>query len=122
MDFQTVYIYDMLLITKALSTVLLCSFLIAYSLSKCFIISVSILIQITFFFRTPILRPNVAIQEEMLIGGLSDILFKASEGKESVVCMLGYKDAFDTDNNYRADGYTEKVKQIVLVNVYKGIS
>ena len=68
------------------------------------------------------MRPNVAIQEEMLIGGLSDILFKASEGKESVVCMLGYKDAFDTDNNYRADGYTEKVKQIVLVNVYKGIS
>jgi hypothetical protein len=52
----------------------------------------------------------VAIQEEMLIGGLSDILFKASEGKESVVCMLGYKDAFDTDNNYRADGYTEKVR------------
>ncbi len=60
-------------------------------------------------FRTPTLRPNVAIQEEILIGALSDILFKASDGKDSVVCMLGYKDAFDTDNNYRADGYTEKV-------------
>ena len=59
--------------------------------------------------RTPTLRPSAAIQGEMLIGGLSDILFKASEGKESVICMLGYKEAFDTDNCYRADGYTERV-------------
>jgi hypothetical protein len=55
------------------------------------------------------LRPTAAIQEEMIIGGLADILLRAGEGKEAVVCMLGPEDCFEANSNYGIDGFTERV-------------
>jgi hypothetical protein len=55
------------------------------------------------------LRPNAAVQQEMVIGGLAEILFKAAEGGEAVVCMLGSEDCFESNAHYGIDGFTEKV-------------
>ena len=56
-----------------------------------------------------ILRPNAAVQEDMFVGGLAEILFHAAEGDEAVVCMLGPEDCFESNANYGIDGFTEKV-------------
>jgi hypothetical protein len=45
----------------------------------------------------------------MIVGGLAEILFKAAEGGEVVVCMIGPENCFDSNANYGIDGFTEKV-------------
>jgi hypothetical protein len=45
----------------------------------------------------------------MVVGGLSEILFKAAEGGEVVVCMIGPENCFESNANYGIDGFTEKV-------------
>jgi hypothetical protein len=71
-------------------------------------------------FRSQILRPTAAIQEEMIIGGLADILLRAGEGKEAVVCMLGPEDCFETNSNYGIDGFTERVLDVDVHSVCVG--
>ena len=60
-------------------------------------------------FRSQILKPNATTQEEMLVNALSEILFKAADGKDAFVCMLGSDNCFDSNSHFGIDGYTEKV-------------
>ena len=61
--------------------------------------------------RSGILKPNAKIQKEMLVNGLSEILLRASEGKEMFVLMQGPKACFEGNSNFGIDGFTEKVEK-----------
>jgi len=41
-------------------------------------------------FRNQILRPNAAAQQEMFVGGLAEILLKASEGDQVTISLKFY--------------------------------
>jgi hypothetical protein len=61
--------------------------------------------------NSQISRPNAETQKDMLLGGLSDILFRAADGKEAFVCMIGPEMCFEPTSNFGNDGYTEKVDE-----------
>jgi len=62
------------------------------------------------FFRDQILRPNSKGQQNMMIGGISEAIFKAADGKEAIFCMMAKKAGFEPSSNFGMDGYTEKVQ------------
>jgi len=54
------------------------------------------------------LKPNEKSQMEMLIGGLTDVLFRAAENNEAVFCLPGGENCFEANAQYGIDGFTEK--------------
>ena len=49
------------------------------------------------------------MQEEMLVGALSEILFKAANGKDACVCMLGPNICLAANSHNGIEIFTEKV-------------
>ena len=60
-------------------------------------------------FRSQLLKPNEKQQQEMMVGGISELLFKVAEGKEAVLCLPGPENCFEPTAQYGIDGVTEKV-------------
>ena len=55
------------------------------------------------------MQPNEKSQQDMVVGGLAEILFRVSEGNEAVVCFPGSDNCFEPSAHYGIDGVTEKV-------------
>ena len=55
------------------------------------------------------LKPAEKTQNEFFCGGLADILFRVSDGKEAVFCLPGSDNCFEPSAHYGIDGVTEKV-------------
>ena len=55
------------------------------------------------------LRPNEKIQNEMIVGGLAEILFRVADGEEVIFCLPGPDNCFEASASYGIDGVTEKV-------------
>ena len=55
------------------------------------------------------LRPNEKIQNEMIVGGLAEILFRVADGDEVIFCLPGPDNCFEASASYGIDGVTEKV-------------
>ena len=70
---------------------------------------VFILCWIALICRNQILRPSAAIQADMIVNGLTDILMKAAEGDKVIFCYPGRADCFEATASYGMDGITEKV-------------
>ena len=51
----------------------------------------------------------------MIVGGLSEILIRVSEGDEVIFCLPGPDNCFEASASYGIDGVTEKV---LLKNYY----
>jgi len=49
----------------------------------------------------------------MLIGGISDVIFKTAEGDDSMFCMLNTEANFEPNIHFGIDGFTEKVTQLL---------
>ena len=60
-------------------------------------------------FRGQLLKPNEKNQNEMIVGGLSEILIRVSEGDEIIFCLPGPDNCFEASASYGIDGVTEKV-------------
>ena len=45
----------------------------------------------------------------MIVGGLSEILIRVSEGEEMIFCLPGPDNCFEASASYGIDGVTEKV-------------
>ena len=60
-------------------------------------------------FRGQLLRPNEKIQNEMIVGGLAEILFRVADGEEVIFCLPGPDNCFEASASYGIDGVTEKV-------------
>ena len=45
----------------------------------------------------------------MIVGGLSEILIRVSEGDEIIFCLPGPDNCFEASASYGIDGVTEKV-------------
>ena len=56
------------------------------------------------------LRPTEKAQNEMVIGGITELLIKVAEGKEAVLCLPGPENCFEPTAQYGIDGVTEKVR------------
>ena len=59
------------------------------------------------------MKPNEKNQTDMVVGGLTEILFRVSEGNEAIVCLPGTDNCFEPSAHYGIDGVTEKVKIIL---------
>jgi len=59
--------------------------------------------------RNQLLRPVEKIQQEMIIGGVTDLLLKVSDGDECVLCLPGPNNCFEPTAQYGIDGVTEKL-------------
>ena len=57
----------------------------------------------------PAPKPNEKNQNEMIVGGLSEILIRVSEGDEIIFCLPGPDNCFEASASYGIDGVTEKV-------------
>ena len=62
-----------------------------------------------YVFRGQLLRPNEKIQNEMIVGGLAEILFRVADGDEVTFCLPGPDNCFEASASYGIDGVTEKV-------------
>ena len=56
-----------------------------------------------------ILKCKEATQKNMLIEGITEMLFKASGGKDAVFCLTGDTACFEPPNSFLNDAITEKV-------------
>ncbi|CAB4063628.1 MINDY3_4 [Lepeophtheirus salmonis] len=59
--------------------------------------------------KTNILRPTDRIQSEILIGGLTSLFSKVSEGHGGILCFPSSDNCFEPTSNYTMDGITEKL-------------
>ena len=59
--------------------------------------------------RSQLLKPTDKAQSEMVIGGISEVLHKVAEGKDSVLALPGPDTCFEATGQYGIDGVTEKV-------------
>ena len=59
------------------------------------------------------LRPNEKIQNEMIVGGLAEILFRVADGEEVIFCLPGPDNCFEASASYGIDGVTEKVNSFL---------
>ena len=46
----------------------------------------------------------------MVVGGISELLHKVGEGKESILALPGPESCFEATGQYGIDGVTEKVR------------
>ncbi|XP_071744007.1 inactive ubiquitin carboxyl-terminal hydrolase MINDY-4B isoform X2 [Lepeophtheirus salmonis] len=58
---------------------------------------------------TNILRPTDRIQSEILIGGLTSLFSKVSDGHGGILCFPSSDNCFEPTSNYTMDGVTEKL-------------
>ena len=63
-------------------------------------------------YRGQLLKPNEKTQNEMVAGGLAEILCRVAEGDEIVFCLPGPDNSFEASASYGIDGVTEKVSEI----------
>ncbi|TRY67057.1 hypothetical protein TCAL_02734 [Tigriopus californicus] len=61
--------------------------------------------------RAQLLKPGEKIQQEMLVGGLVELLSKIADGKETVLCLPGPDNCFQPTAHFGIDGITEKLMQ-----------
>ena len=66
------------------------------------------------------MKPNEKAQTDMLVGGLTEILFRVSENTEAIVCLPGTDNCFEPSAHYGIDGVTEKVKKYSTFYDYAG--
>lgn len=59
--------------------------------------------------RAQLLKPGEKVQQEMLVGGLVELLTKIADGKETVFCLPGPDNCFQPTAHFGIDGITEKV-------------
>ncbi|XP_071744009.1 inactive ubiquitin carboxyl-terminal hydrolase MINDY-4B isoform X4 [Lepeophtheirus salmonis] len=59
--------------------------------------------------ETNILRPTDRIQSEILIGGLTSLFSKVSDGHGGILCFPSSDNCFEPTSNYTMDGVTEKL-------------
>ncbi len=59
--------------------------------------------------RAQNLRLTAAVQLEMIISCLSEILLKAADGEKTIFAIPGPDVCFESNPNYGVDGITEKV-------------
>ncbi|XP_059082363.1 inactive ubiquitin carboxyl-terminal hydrolase MINDY-4B-like isoform X4 [Tigriopus californicus] len=57
-----------------------------------------------------LLKPGEKIQQEMLVGGLVELLSKIADGKETVLCLPGPDNCFQPTAHFGIDGITEKLR------------
>lgn len=62
-----------------------------------------------FWFSNQILRPNASDQLNMIIGGISEAIFKAAQGGEAIFCMMSMEANFEPNIHFGIDGFTERV-------------
>ena len=56
-----------------------------------------------------LLKPSEKAQSEMIVASLVEILFRLSEGRPAIFCLLGSENCFEPTANFAIDGVTEKV-------------
>ena len=64
---------------------------------------------VCFINRSQLLKPTDKAQSDMIVGGISEVLHKVSEGKDSILCLPGPETCFEATGQYGIDGVTEKV-------------
>ena len=70
--------------------------------------------------RSQLLKPTDKAQSEMVIGGISEVLHKVAEGKDSVLALPGPDTCFEATGQYGIDGVTEKVnfRKSIAIELY----
>ena len=70
--------------------------------------------------RSQLLKPTDKAQSEMVIGGISEVLHKVAEGKDSVLALPGPDTCFEATGQYGIDGVTEKVilRKSITIELY----
>jgi len=63
-----------------------------------------------------ILKCKEATQKNMLIEGITEMLFKASGGKDAVFCLTGDTACFEPPNSFLNDAITEKLRLFTTKN------
>lgn len=84
----------------------------------CFAIStglkISFVISTLFACRSQSLQPNEKSQQEMMVGGLAEIINRVADGNEMIFCLNGTDNCFEPSAHYGIDGVTEKVPYSAL--------
>eukprot|EP00095_Tigriopus_kingsejongensis_P007844 maker-scaffold62_size438377-snap-gene-1.5 protein:Tk07844 transcript:maker-scaffold62_size438377-snap-gene-1.5-mRNA-1 annotation:"predicted protein" len=67
-----------------------------------------------------LLKPGEKVQQEILVGSLSELLMKIADGKEAFFCLPGPDNCFQATAHFGIDGITEKLYYYSDAEMKKG--